>query len=157
MSKPVLTSILAGLIVVAVGAALLIHGGAGPAGAGEIRLRPDDARVTRQGAEIYAAECASCHGADLAGQPNWQTRRADGRLPAPPHDETGHTWHHSDQLLFDFTKSGPAALIGGGYESDMQPYAGILTDDEIVAVLSYIKSTWPEAVRRRHDALNAGQ
>ncbi len=118
-------------------------------------LAPDDPTVVADGQRVYAAECASCHGADLEGQPNWRERRADGRLPAPPHDATGHTWHHPDAQLIALTKYGPAALAGGGYESDMPAYEEKLSDQEIVAVLSYIKSTWPAEIRARHDALNA--
>ena len=51
---------------------------------GPVRLMPDDATVVAQGQKIYAAECAACHGANLEGQPNWQQRLANGRLPAPP-------------------------------------------------------------------------
>ena len=58
------------------------------------------------GEENYQAHCASCHGVDLEGQPNWRTMKADGSLPAPPHDETGHTWHHDTKMLFDYTKYG---------------------------------------------------
>ena len=118
-------------------------------------LAPDDPTVVADGQRVYAAECASCHGADLEGQPNWRERRADGRLPAPPHDATGHTWHHPDAQLIALTKYGPAAMAGGGYESDMPAYEEKLSDQEIVAVLSYIKSTWPAEIRARHDALNA--
>jgi mono/diheme cytochrome c family protein len=53
------------------------------------------------GQSLYADSCASCHGANLEGQPNWQSPNADGVLPAPPHDRTGHTWHHDDELLFE--------------------------------------------------------
>ena len=120
-------------------------------------LAPDDPAVVAQGAEIYAAHCASCHGADLEGQPDWRQRLPNGRLPAPPHDQTGHTWHHSDDQLFAMTKHGMEPFAPPGYESDMPAYADVLTDAEIAAVLSFIKSTWPEAVRRRHDAINAAQ
>ncbi|MBL4645745.1 MAG: c-type cytochrome, partial [Rhizobiales bacterium] len=51
--------------------------------------------MVKKGAVIYAEYCASCHGADLEGQPNWQSPDADGKMPAPPHDQRGHTWHHS--------------------------------------------------------------
>ncbi len=118
-------------------------------------LRPDDPRTVALGGEIYRRECAACHGEKLEGQPAWRQRLANGRLPAPPHDETGHTWHHSDGQLFDLTKYGPAVLAGGGYQSDMPAYEDILGDDEIIAVLSFIKSRWPRAVRNRHDRLNA--
>ncbi|MEQ8664186.1 MAG: cytochrome c [Rhodospirillales bacterium] len=104
--------------------------------------------VVALGEQVYAAQCASCHGADLEGQPNWQQRKADGRLPAPPHDPTGHTWHHPDQALFALTKFGPAAMVGDDYQSDMPGYEGVLSDDEIAAVLEYIKSTWPAEIRQ---------
>jgi len=120
----------------------------------EIVLRPDDAAATARGSEIYARECAVCHGVDLEGQPNWRRRLPNGRLPAPPHDETGHTHHHPDEELFDLTKRGTAEVVGGGYESDMPGYDGILTDQEILDVLSYIKSRWPDHIRDRHDRLN---
>lgn len=100
------------------------------------------------GRKLYLENCASCHGADLEGQPDWRRPSPTGRMPAPPHDDTGHTWHHSDSALFRITKFGPAALIGGGYESDMPAYDGILSDEEIRAVLDYIKSAWPERERR---------
>lgn len=126
-------------------------GGAGTA----IRLKPDDANLVAEGKAVYARHCADCHGANLEGAPNWREPLPDGRFPAPPHDRTGHTWHHPDALLFDLTKRGTAAVVGGGYQSDMPGFDGILSDAEIVAVLSYIKSTWPAAIRARHDELNS--
>jgi len=119
-----------------------------------IVLEPDNAEIVSRGRAVYEAQCASCHGQNLEGQPNWRQRRNNGRLPAPPHDASGHTWHHPDKQLFELTKLGPAALVGGGYESDMPGYADTLRDGDIVAVLSYIKSNWPGDVRRRHDLLN---
>jgi mono/diheme cytochrome c family protein len=94
------------------------------------------------GAKVYAANCASCHGAKLEGQPQWQRRLANGRMPAPPHDESGHTWHHPDPVLFGITKNGIAAYAPPGYESDMPAFGGKLSDDEIWAVLAYLKSHW---------------
>jgi len=117
-------------------------------------LRPDDAGVVELGERVYAAECAACHGADLEGEENWQARGPDGLLPAPPHDETGHTWHHPDALLFEITKYGTEAVVGGGYRSAMTGFGDVLSDDEIIAVLSYIKSTWPDRVRDVHDERN---
>ncbi|ETA50748.2 cytochrome C [Rhodobacteraceae bacterium PD-2] len=100
-----------------------------------------------QGRQVYADQCASCHGPDLAGQPDWSTPLPSGRLPAPPHDASGHTWHHSDEILFRIVREGTAAIVGGGYESDMPGFADVLSDAEIRAVLDYIKSTWPERER----------
>ncbi len=99
-----------------------------------------------QGQAAYAEYCAACHGADLEGQPDWQRRLANGRLPAPPHDETGHTWHHADQDLFRIVKEGLEAIVPG-YDTDMPAFAGVLSDGEIHAVLDYIKSIWPEQQR----------
>ena len=104
--------------------------------------RVDTQLVT--GRQLYVAHCASCHGANLEGQANWQTRRPDGKLPAPPHDATGHTWHHADAQLLAIIRRGTAAVVGGGYESDMPGFAGILSDAESAAVLDFIKSTWPQ-------------
>ena len=106
-----------------------------------------DQAVIALGQRLYAENCATCHGADLEGQPDWQTPLANGRYPAPPHDETGHTWHHPDDILFRIVKEGTAAIVGGGYESDMPGFADVLSDAEVRAVLAYIKSTWPERER----------
>lgn len=105
------------------------------------------AEVIEQGRQIYADQCASCHGAQLEGQPDWRTPLPSGRLPAPPHDASGHTWHHPDDVLFRIVKEGTAAIVGGGYESDMPGFGDVLSDSEIRAVLAYIKSTWPERER----------
>ncbi|TMD10052.1 MAG: c-type cytochrome [Chloroflexi bacterium] len=95
------------------------------------------------GERVYAQNCAACHGARLEGQPNWRARLPNGRLPAPPHDETGHTWHHPDEVLFGITKNGLVPPYAPrDYESDMPAFAGKLGDEEIWAVLAYIESHW---------------
>ena len=112
------------------------------------------AEVIEQGRQIYADQCASCHGAQLEGQPDWKTPLPSGRLPAPPHDAGGHTWHHPDDILFRIVREGTAAIVGGGYESDMPGFADLLSDAEIRAVLAYIKSTWPERERTYQENLS---
>ena len=115
---------------------------------------PLNARAVSLGREVYAARCASCHGANLAGAPNWQTPVPAGGMPAPPHDPTGHTWHHSDESLFTTVKYGGQATSPPDYKSNMPALGGVLNDEEIYAVLAYIKSTWPpdvqEAQRQGH-------
>lgn len=127
------------------------QGGLGPEG---VVLDADDAGLVAKGWHVYAENCASCHGANLEGQPDWRTRKADGRLPAPPHDASGHTWHHPDKVLFAVTKYGSAAVTGQPMESDMPIYNGVLSDQEIAAALAYIKSTWPPEIRARQESLN---
>ena len=118
-------------------------------------LRPDDPQVVSVGARIYAQQCATCHGVRGEGQPDWRERGPDGLLPAPPHDPSGHTWHHPDSQLFAITKFGLAKLIDQpDYKTAMPVYGGVLSDDEIVAVLSWIKAQWPPDVKARHDEIN---
>ena len=119
-------------------------------------LLPDNPEYVSLGKRIYRENCSSCHGVSLEGQTaDWRTPGPDGKFPAPPHDETGHTWHHADEVLFNITKIGVAKAANlTNYESAMPAYEELLSDKEIIAVLSYIKSTWPEDLRRRHDDLN---
>ena len=119
-----------------------------------VALTPDDKDVVRIGQSVYAAQCASCHGANLKGQQNWRSRLPNGMLPAPPHDATGHTWHHNDAYLFGITKYGVETLIGKPYANAMPAYEDIIPDADIIAALSYIKSTWPKTIQQRHDQLN---
>jgi len=117
-------------------------------------LSPGDATIVAQGQAIYQASCASCHGNNLEGQANWQKRNSDGMMPAPPHDVSGHTWHHASELLFKMTKFGPAKMIGNGYKSDMPAFENVLSDEQTIAVLSYIKSKWPVDVQKSHDKID---
>lgn len=93
----------------------------------------------------------------LEGEPNWRQPKSNGRLPAPPHDESGHTWHHPDQVLFAITKFGSEAYVGKSYETDMMAFMDILSDHDIIAILSYIKSNWPQKIQKRHDQLNSAR
>lgn len=118
-------------------------------------FRLDDAAMLQRGEQIYRARCASCHGANLEGQANWRERGADGRLPAPPHDESGHTWHHPDEVLIRLTKEGVAKAAGlTDYASNMPAFGDALSDADTVAVLSWIKSRWPSAIQAHHNAIN---
>ena len=120
-------------------------------------LLPNNAEIVELGRLVYSKNCASCHGLKLEGQANWRERGPDGKLPAPPHDQTGHTWHHSDDYLFKLTKYGIAKIIGQKYPNNMPAYAELLNDSEIIAVLSFIKSAWPQEIQRRHDLINNRQ
>ena len=119
----------------------------------------DDVNI-ELGQALYSENCASCHGANLEGQPDWRSPGSDGRLPAPPHDRNGDTWHHSDQILFSYTKLGGAELMrqqGSDFDSGMPGFAGKLTDQEIWNILGFIKSTWPERERNAQAARTAAE
>lgn len=151
------------IALIAVGGAALIGAALyaftnGWAETDRVVLHDKDPAIVALGANVYEANCASCHGANLEGQANWRSPGEDGRLPAPPHDETGHTWHHDGDTLFQLTKYGVGALINDpDYASNMPIYDGVLSDEEIIAVLSYIKSTWPEEIRARHTEMENRQ
>lgn len=149
-------------ILVAIAGAAILGGGAWwwamPIGPDRTaRLLTDDPATIATGQRLYANHCAACHGARLEGQPNWRTRGPDGLLPAPPHDATGYTWHHSDADLFRLTKDGLRPFAGPDYRSAMPAYEGVLSDQEIVAVLSFIRSTWPPEERAHQDRITARQ
>lgn len=119
------------------------------------RADPNDPTQVAAGEQLYALHCARCHGAKLEGQPDWQRRLPNGRLPAPPHDASGHTWHHPDDVLFRITKFGfVPPLAPDGYESDMPAFTGALSDADIWAVLAYIKKSWPATIRARQEKMS---
>jgi mono/diheme cytochrome c family protein len=116
----------------------------------------DDAVSVAQGAQLYQAHCAACHGADGAGQANWRVRKPNGKLPAPPLNGDGHTWHHPDAQLQAMVAQGIEALAPAGYESDMAGFGDRLSDAEIRAVLAHVKTWWPEHKRRHQASLGGG-
>ncbi|WP_342586310.1 MULTISPECIES: c-type cytochrome [unclassified Leisingera] len=119
-------------------------------GSTQAQVQPANADLSR-GEELYGEHCASCHGVNLEGQEDWQSPDGDGVLRAPPHDRTGHTWHHDDALLFSYTKfGGKAALLSMGVTgviSGMPGFEDTLSDQDVWDVLAFIKSTWPERLQ----------
>lgn len=110
-----------------------------------IAIDPHNAGLVAMGETVYAAQCAACHGENLEGEVDWQ--QSGEVLKAPPHDATGHTWHHNDAYLIESVKAGGARLAGQNVGvSSMPAYGDILSDEEITAVLSYIKSKWPSDI-----------
>lgn len=96
-----------------------------------------DPVVVAQGQPLYAQFCAECHGVKLEGQPNWKAPDATGVYPAPPHDASGHTWHHPDALLLEIIANG-----GSSPTSAMPGFGDKLSDQEMAAILAFIKSHW---------------
>lgn len=107
------------------------------------------------GESVYRDNCASCHGAERQGDPNWRARKPDGKLPAPPLDGSGHTWHHPDAQLTAVIAHGVEAMASADYKSDMKGFADRLSDTEIAAVLAYLKSKWPAEYRTRQQEITA--
>ena len=102
------------------------------------------------GQEIFAANCAACHGAGGEGQPEWHVKKADGTLPPPPLNGDGHTWHHGDGLLYRIVSEGGKTLEDPNYpsfRSGMPAFGDRLTQEEIVAVLEYVQSLWEDKTK----------
>ncbi len=140
--------------VIVIAAALTISAGGLyafliPPSTTSLRADPANPEQVVTGQRYYDLTCASCHGKDLEGQPNWQSPLPTGGLPAPPHDQSGHTWHHPDEILFRITKLGGAAEAPAGVKSNMPGFAGALSDEQIWAILAYIKSRWPQHIQIR--------
>ena len=114
---------------------------------------PTNLKQVAQGRSLYEVHCAACHGVNLEGQPNWRERLPNGKLPAPPHDATGHTWEHSDQALFEVTKFGFASKAGAKYQTDMRAFKDELSDENIWAVIAYIKSRWPQRLQEKRSQI----
>jgi mono/diheme cytochrome c family protein len=103
-----------------------------------------DAGQVARGRAIYDQHCASCHGANLEGEPNWKTPLPGGAWPAPPHDSSGHTWHHPDDLLLDIIENGGNPALN----SQMPGFRDSLDARERQAVLEFIKSRWEREERQ---------
>lgn len=108
--------------------------------------------VTSEGKQLYEANCASCHGLAGEGQPNWQQPDESGRFPAPPHDQSGHTWHHADAALLQIIAEG-----GQMPNSAMPGYREQLTEAQMVAILDHIKSFWPQREREFQEEVSRRQ
>ena len=105
----------------------------------------DTPAVSSLGQQVFAANCAVCHGEMGQGQADWHIPKADGILPAPPLNGDGHTWHHGDGFLYRIVSQGGKIQEGPtvpNFKSGMPAFGSILSHDEIVAVLDYVKSLW---------------
>ncbi len=112
-------------------------GGGGDDGtdSGKFPIELTSSRIAA-GEILYAQNCASCHG----------PVQGPVALPgAPLHGDAGHTWHHPDRLLHTWTLDRPplAAI--------MPAFRGVLSDEEVIEVLAYIKSNWLPEIQERQN------
>jgi len=95
----------------------------------------DAARIAR-GREVYAMACVQCHGRDGAGNPEWESAVrpvsfADCATTAEP----------AEQWETIVKKGGPVR----GLSSVMPAFGEAFTDDEVGAVVAYLRTFCPRA------------
>jgi len=121
---------------------------AAEAGAAEKNARGLLMANIHRGAQLFAQNCARCHGDKAEGAPNWHIPGADGKFPPPPLNGTAHTWHHPRAALAMQIRNG-SKKIGG----NMPAFGDKLAEQDISAVIDFLSSRWPdpiyEAWRRR--------
>lgn len=119
-----------------------------------IAMADDEASQSRQetldeGRVVYEQYCAGCHGLEGQGQPDWDRKNKLGELPAPPHGPEGHTWKHSDQMLYNIIAEGWRDPWNETDRKTMPAFKDILKPAEIRSVVEYLKTMWtPE--QRQH-------
>ena len=116
----------------------------------------DDVSKVTAGKALYARWCAGCHGRKLQGQPLWQLQDQYAGRRAPAHDQTGHTWTHSDDDLFLMTRDGRFPATDPQAHSYMPAFHEFLTNEQTIAVIAYIKASWPVGLRISQALLNPG-
>jgi mono/diheme cytochrome c family protein len=137
--------------------------GCGTVPSGQPAVRPSPTSIplptldlgeVSRGRQVYVQHCASCHGADAQGAPDWLQPDARGDLPAPPHDDTGHTWRHSDAQLAEIIRGGLRDQFNKTPELTMPPFQQQLNDTEISDVIGYFKSLWSTEHRQFQEDQN---
>ena len=108
---------------------------------------------TQRGERLYNVFCVNCHGGP-------EIRPNEGRIIyPPPHNASGHTWQHSDCEILtivdnggdDVTRANRAAQAPPG-SVEMPSFRARLTHDDILAILSYIKTMWTPEERTAQEA-----
>jgi len=104
-------------------------------------------QIINHGKTLYKENCASCHGINLEGNPNWQTGvDEDGHRLAPPLDGSGHTWHHSKEQISNIIRYGLEVFINN-YQGKMIGNEN-LSDEESSLIYEYIYNMWPVDIRK---------
>ncbi|WP_339484531.1 cytochrome c [Pseudomonas sivasensis] len=93
-----------------------------------------DARPDAPGAHTYATRCASCHGADGKGQPEWM----------PPLAGATSALVKETASAINITLNGAQRVVAAGVPDAyrMPAFREQLSDQEIADVLTYVRGTW---------------
>ena len=90
-------------------------------------------RLVEQGAKLYEKHCAECHRADGSGKP-----------PAYPRLAGNHSIVASSVNPIRMVLNGgyPPSTTGNPQPYGMPPYGPWMNDEEVAAVVSYVRSAW---------------
>ncbi|WP_330215276.1 c-type cytochrome [Pseudomonas sp. AM8] len=93
-----------------------------------------DTRQDVPGAHTYATRCASCHGPDGKGQPEWM----------PPLAGATSALAKESASAINITLNGSQRVVAAGVPDAyrMPAFREQLSDAEIAQVLTYVRSTW---------------
>ena len=105
--------------------------------------------VVNYGDELFQRNCAVCHGVNAEGTSDWKKTDANGNYPPPPLNGSAHAWHHSIPQLARTIKEGGIKL--GGV---MPPFGDKLSDQDVLAVIAYFQSKWPDEIYTRWHSRN---
>src|SRR5215813_2286439 len=88
--------------------------------------QPSSTLLVADGNALYAAKCATCHGKDGRGTPNWRSKGQP--------DFTDKNWQkaHTDAQITDATKNGKGKF--------MPAFKSKMSDEEIAAVTARIRA-----------------
>lgn len=109
---------------------------AGPAPSPAAVAEPQqfDAAVLELGEEVYLSQCQPCHGNQGKGD-----GAAAKFLESKPRDLTAGEW----ESVSEGTASEVAGVVRDGIEgTEMEPFADLLEEDEILAVAAYVIETF---------------
>ncbi len=94
------------------------------------------------GTEVFAQNCAVCHGTSAEGTvEDWRQRLDDGSFPPPPLNGSAHAWHHPTPMLLQVINNGGEAFGG-----KMPPFEDVLEDSEKLAAIAFFQSFWTDEI-----------
>lgn len=94
------------------------------------------------GREVFAQNCAVCHGEEAEGLAgDWREKLDDGSFPPPPLDGSAHAWHHPQEILLRVIDYGGEAMGG-----KMPAFIDVLDQEEKLAAIAYFQSFWSDEI-----------
>lgn len=88
------------------------------------------------GKKLFTGNCVSCHQADGNGQPGQYPPLAGSEFVLQPEHEP-----HIKRILL-LGLQGPVTVKGSTYNGNMPPFGKKLKDEQIAAVLTYVRQEW---------------